>query len=75
MLFRSGLEKLKRDNDAEDSYDDNDDPDKMPDDLKLELDDGLGWDDYDDRGIPYWDYLWSEDPETGDGWRLVNENK
>ena len=29
MLFRSGLEKLKRDNDAEDSYDDNDDPDKM----------------------------------------------
>jgi len=42
---------------------------KMPDDFKL--DDGLGWDDYDDRGIPYWDYLWSEDPDTGDAWRLI----
>jgi hypothetical protein len=32
---------------------------------------GSGWDDYDDRGIPYWDYLWHEDPETGDAWRIV----
>jgi len=28
-MTETGLEKLKRDNDAEDSYDDNDDPDKM----------------------------------------------
>ena len=34
---------------------------------------GLGWDDYDENGIPYWDYFWHEDPETGDGWRLVNK--
>lgn len=31
---------------------------------------GLGWDDYDDKGIPYWDYWWHEDPETGDAWRI-----
>lgn len=36
----------------------------------FKLDDGLGWDDYDKNGIPYWDYFWSEDPETGDAWRL-----
>lgn len=37
---------------------------------------GLGWDDYDENGIPYWYYLWQEDPETGDAWRLVlNEDK
>ena len=35
---------------------------------------GSGWDDYDDAGIPYWDYWWHEDPETGDAWRLVNKN-
>lgn len=28
------------------------------------------WDDYDEQGHPYWDFLWHEDPETGDGWRL-----
>ena len=32
---------------------------------------GSGWDDYDENGIPYWDYFWHEDEETGDGWRLV----
>ena len=41
--------------------------------LNLDLDDGLGWDDYDENGIPYWDYLWHEDPITGDAWRLVNK--
>lgn len=41
--------------------------------LNLDLDDGLGWNDYDSDGIPYWDYLWHEDPETGDAWRLVNK--
>lgn len=35
---------------------------------------GLGWDDYDENGIPYWDYFWHNDEETGDGWRLVNKN-
>lgn len=39
--------------------------------LNLDLYDGLGWDDYDRFGIPYWDYFWHEDPETGDAWRLV----
>jgi hypothetical protein len=29
-----------------------------------------GWDDYDERGIPYWDYMWHNDEETGDGWRI-----
>ena len=29
------------------------------------------WNDYDERGIPYWDYWWHEDPETGDAWRIV----
>lgn len=28
------------------------------------------WDDYDEQGHPYWDFLWHEDPETGDAWRL-----
>lgn len=37
----------------------------------FKLDDGLGWDDYDKNGIPYWDYFWHNDEETGDGWRLV----
>ena len=32
------------------------------------------WDDYDENGIPYWDYFWHEDPITGDAWRLVNKN-
>lgn len=41
----------------------------LPDDFKL--DDGLGWDDYDEFGIPYWDYMWHEDPITGDAWRYV----
>jgi hypothetical protein len=36
----------------------------------FDLDDGLGWDDYDEHGIPYWDYLWHEDPITGDAWRI-----
>lgn len=33
------------------------------------------WDDYDDNGIPYWYYLWSNDEETGDGWRLILKEK
>lgn len=32
------------------------------------------WDDYDDKGIPYWDYWWHEDPVTGDAWRIKREN-
>ena len=32
---------------------------------------GSGWDDYDENGIPYWDYFWNEDPITGDAWRLL----
>ncbi len=49
--------------------------------LKESLEDmdlsGDGWNDYDENGIPYWDYLeWHEDPITGDAWRLVKkENK
>lgn len=32
---------------------------------------GDGWNDYDENGHPYWDFLeWHEDPETGDAWRL-----
>lgn len=38
--------------------------------LNLNMD-SKDWDDYDDRGVPYWDYLWHEDPETGDAWRVV----
>ena len=34
---------------------------------------GSGWDDYDENGIPYWDYMWHEDPETGDAWRYVKK--
>lgn len=43
---------------------------------KLELENlgGSGWDDYDERDIPYWDYWWHEDPITGDAWRLVQKN-
>lgn len=44
----------------------------LPEDFKL--DDGLGWDDYDEHGIPYWDYMWHTDETTGDGWRLVNKS-
>lgn len=44
---------------------------EMPEDFKLN--DGLGWDDYDENGIPYWDYFWHEDPITGDAWRLVTK--
>lgn len=29
------------------------------------------WNDYDENGIPYWNYLWNEDPITGDAWRLI----
>lgn len=36
---------------------------------------GPDWDDYDKNGIPYWDYLWSNDEETGDGWRIVLKDK
>jgi len=32
---------------------------------------GAGWEDYDEDGRPYWDYLWHEDPQTGDAWRIV----
>lgn len=32
---------------------------------------GSEWNDYDENGIPYWYYLWHEDPITGDAWRLV----
>lgn len=42
-------------------------------DLNIELNDGLGWDDYDDSGHPYWDYWWHLDEETGDGWRLISK--
>ena len=43
--------------------------------LKQEMS-SSGWDDYDDNGIPYWYYLWSNDEETGDGWRLIpSQNK
>lgn len=34
---------------------------------------GAEWSDYDEDGIPYWDYLWHEDPVTGDAWRLVKK--
>ena len=26
--------------------------------------------DYDENGIPYWDYDWHVDPITGDAWRI-----
>ena len=42
---------------------------EMPADFKL--DDGLGWDDYDENGIPYWEYFWHRDPVTNDAWRLI----
>jgi hypothetical protein len=42
--------------------------------LNLDLDDGLGWDDYDENGVPYWDYWWHEDPITGDAWRIKEKN-
>jgi len=35
---------------------------------------GPEWNDYDENGIPYWDYNWHEDPITGDAWRLVAKN-
>lgn len=35
---------------------------------------GLGWNDYDENGIPYWDYMWHEDPTTGDAWRIREKN-
>ena len=34
---------------------------------------GQKWDDYDEYGIPYWDYNWHEDPITGDAWRLIKK--
>lgn len=34
---------------------------------------GPGWDDYDEYGIPYWDYEWHEDPSTGDAWRIAKK--
>ena len=34
---------------------------------------GPEWNDYDENGIPYWYYLWHEDPITGDAWRLVSK--
>jgi hypothetical protein len=34
---------------------------------------GVGWDDYDYTGHPYWDYLWHNDEITGDGWRLISK--
>ena len=43
-------------------------------DLDLDMS-GSDWDDYDENGIPYWDYFWHEDPETGDAWRLVMKEK
>lgn len=42
--------------------------------LDFKLDDGLGWDDYDEHNIPYWDYMWHEDPLTGDAWRYVTKS-
>ena len=36
---------------------------------------GSDWDDYDENGIPYWNYFWHNDEETGDGWRLVNKEE
>lgn len=29
--------------------------------------------DYDENGVPYWDYDWHEDPITGDAWRLIKK--
>jgi hypothetical protein len=53
--------------------------------LRMDLS-GKSWDDYDDNGIPYWektgtidpDYVqpWNyEDPETGDAFRLIKNEK
>lgn len=39
----------------------------------LEDTSGAAWEDYNEDGIPYWHYLWHEDPETGDAWRLVGK--
>ena len=33
------------------------------------------WDDYDESGHAYWEYWWHRDPETGDAWRLINNEK
>ena len=34
------------------------------------------WNDYDENDIPYWDYFWHNDEETGDAWRLIrNKNE
>lgn len=33
------------------------------------------WSDYDEYGSPYWHYWWHEDPETGDGWRLIGKDQ
>lgn len=35
---------------------------------------GEAWDDYDENGIPYWYYLWHEDPITGDAWRIKRKD-
>jgi hypothetical protein len=41
---------------------------------ELEIDmTGLDWNDRDSEGRPYWHFLWNEDPETGDAWRLIKK--
>lgn len=44
--------------------------------FKGNLDDlgGSGWNDYDDRGIPYWDYWWHTD-DPADDWRILPKSK
>jgi len=32
---------------------------------------GSEWDDYDENDVAYWEYMWNEDPETGDAWRIL----
>lgn len=40
---------------------------------------GKGWDDYDEDGVPYWEKYnldWDyEDPETGDGFRIITKRE
>jgi hypothetical protein len=46
--------------------------------LRMDLS-GKGWDDYDEDGVPYWEKYnldWDyEDPETGDGFRIITKRE
>lgn len=43
---------------------------------KLDMDmSGKGWDDYDEDGVPYWGNWDYEDPETGDAFRIIKNEK